>query len=201
MPDTVVEMRAKIAHYFRYEMQCPMVAIESSSRLVAFNEGGQADVIAITKSRQIIEVEIKTSVADMRKDIQKPKHYWLWRDYFNEQPEDMILNSRPLWKREILRASHSGLGVDKPACHEFYFAVPQELSNKAWEVCDELYPYAGLLIVNREMGYYPYYIMKTKKPKHYNKPKATPQQLVRIAREMSATLCRLAMDLAGVERL
>jgi len=201
MSDIVQEMRAKVAYYFRYQLQCPLVAIEANTLLTSFNSGGQADVMAINKKRQVIEVEIKTSIADMRKDIHKPKHYWLWRDHFDEQPSDDMFERRPLWKRERRRASAIGPGISRPACHLFYFAVPPDLVNKAREVCDELYPYAGLLAVDRKMDRALYYITTAKKAKVYKREKASPQQLVRMAREMSATVCRLAMDLAGVERL
>ena len=73
--------------------------------------------------------------------------------------------------------------------------------NKARAAIDELYPYAGLLSVSREMLYAPTYIFMAKEARKYNRPRFGPVQLARMAREMSATLCRLAMDLAGVERL
>lgn len=200
MSSIVDEMRAKVAYFFRYQLQCPLVAIEANTLLRSRNDGGQTDVMAVTKARRLIEVEIKTSIADMRKDIHKPKHYWLWRDHFNEQPADDMLEKRPLWKRERWRAA-SDSGISRPVCHEFYFAVPTELANKARELCDTLYPYAGLLVVYREMGRALYYVSTVKKAKRYKREKASARQLSRMAREMSATLCRLAMDLAGVERL
>ena len=201
MIPVVNEMRAKVAYYFRYQQQCPLVAIEASTMLQSYNSGGQADVMAINKKRHILEVEIKISIADMRKDIHKPKHYWMWRDYFGEEPDAAIFKKRPLWEREVEMQSTIGRVSSRAAAHQFYFAVPADLANKAKALCETLYPYAGLLIVNRDMGSNPYYITTAKKAKHFDKPRATPRQLMRLAKEMSATVCRLAMDLAGVKRI
>jgi hypothetical protein len=42
-------MKARILCYWRYNNQCPYVALEASTALGKYNNGGQSDVLAINK--------------------------------------------------------------------------------------------------------------------------------------------------------
>lgn len=155
---TANEIKAKVARYWRYERQCPMVAVEASCRLDAWNDGGQADVLAVTKDRYLIETEVKMSLADMRKDKNKPKH----------------------------RSFRAADGIYPT--HNFYFAVPYKLGAKACWVRNQLFPYAGILVFDEGSSgpvSIPYHatVLSTKK--------LGLLQLTRMAREMSASICRL----------
>lgn len=44
---TADSIKAAVAAYWRYTRQCPLVALEASCLLEPFNDGGQADVLAV----------------------------------------------------------------------------------------------------------------------------------------------------------
>ena len=174
MPDTVEvrivmtvkdvdKLKAVIASYWRYVRQCPMVALEANCQLEAFNDGGQADVLAINKDRLLIETEVKVSLDDFRRDRNKLKHRHLKEN-----------DSR--W----------------PTAY-FYFAVPWEIANKVSMVCEQLYPYAGVLGTR---GGDEYDVAVYRQPKVRIARKLSLLQVTRMAREQSATVCRLAKEVA-----
>lgn len=63
------KMKALVASYWRYVRQCPVVGLE-----VEDGGGELADVMAVDKKRYLVETEIKTSLADLKRDIKKKKH-------------------------------------------------------------------------------------------------------------------------------
>lgn len=107
-------IKACIAAYWRYERQCPLVVFEAFDRL-EHTWGAQADVLAVSKERHLIETEIKVSMSDFRKDQHKPRH----RHFKSNDGE-------------------------YPTTY-FYFAVPKEIANQVSFACGQLYPYAGVL--------------------------------------------------------
>ena len=111
----VNKLKAIIAAYWRYKIQCPLVALEANCRLDSFNDGGQADVLAVNKNGFLIETEIKLNIPDFRRDINKTKH------------RDFSRNSRVY-----------------PTKY-FYFAVPKAIGNEVSYLCADIYPYAGVL--------------------------------------------------------
>ena len=108
------EVKVAVLEYFRYRKQYPLVALESVNTLDVYGVG-LADVMAVTKDRRLIEVEVKVTVADFRRDKKKRKHSLLSDD------------------NGFLPTSY------------FYFAVPTEIANKVAFECAQLYPYAGVL--------------------------------------------------------
>lgn len=155
------KMKAIIASYWRYVRQCPMVALEANCQLEAFNDGGQADILAINKDGFLIETEIKVSLDDFRRDRNKIKHRHLKEN-----------DGR--W----------------PTAY-FYFAVPYVIANKVGMLCEQLYPYAGVLGTRggdeNDVEVY-------RQPRVRATKKLTLLQVTRMARERSATLCRLAKE-------
>jgi hypothetical protein len=119
----------------------------------------QADVLVVTEDRHLSVVEVKTSISDFRKDGKKACHQHYKDD----------------------------TGV-YPAAH-FYFAVPKALANEIALLCDNLYPYAGVIGCNSlsENG-----IEFYRKPKRLRGKRLTLKQVVYMARSQTATLCRLA---------
>lgn len=109
------DIKATIASHFRYQKQFPFVALEGNCQLKSFNDYGQADVLVVTKDRHLIEVEVKVSISDLRKDRNKIKH------------------------------RHFRDGDDSYPAKYFYFAVPRDIANQACLICDSLFPYAGVL--------------------------------------------------------
>ena len=151
-------IKASVAAYWRYTRQCPLVAFEASTRL-DWGYTEQADVLAVTKERCLVETEVKVSVSDFRKDGKKACH----------------------------RHFKDNTGVYPTAY--FYFAVPKALGNELTLLCDQLYPYAGVLGCNglSEQGIEVY-----RKPKRLKGKRLTLKQVVYMARSQTATLCRLA---------
>lgn len=166
MKVTANSIKASVAAYWRYSKQYPFVALEANCQLKAWNDGGQADVLAITKDRYLIEVEVKLSMADLQRDKNKVKH----RNFRD--------------------------GLIKYPTRLFYFAVPKELANKVSILCDNLYPYAGVLGSNglgeADVEFY-------RKPRPLWGTKLTFSQILRMVREQSATVCRLARKLADID--
>ena len=153
------QLKAIIASYWRYVRQCPVVALEVNSNLSSYSGEEMADVLAVDKNHFLIETEVKLTLADLRRDAKKSKH----------------------------RAFHENL----PRCvaRYFYFAVPKEIANAAKPICDELYPYAGILGTN---GLDEYGVEIYRSPKPLAGKRLTYPQVLRIIFDQSATVCRLA---------
>lgn len=160
---TEMGMKAAVASYWRYVRQCPFVALEASSRLQAFNDGGQSDVLVLNQHRLLIETEVKLDIAGFRRDRKKLKHRCL--------------------------ADNDG---SYPVTY-FYFAVPKSIANKVAFLCAELYPYAGVLSSDGGDGYD---VEVYREPKIRLAKPLSFLELTRLAREQSATLCRLAQEVA-----
>ena len=171
-----LQLKMATLEYWRFKEQCPMVALEASCTLRAFKDGGAADVLAVTKTRLLIETEVKLTLSDLRRDSEKPKHI-----YF-KQGLQLSLGSSALPSPSIYPTSL------------FYFAIPFELRGEAIQICEHLYPYAGVLLVDRygeAMGDCCVH-SQWRRPQRLSTTKLTGLQLMRMAREQSATLCRLA---------
>lgn len=114
-------MKAELSAYWRFVRQMPVVAVE------ALNE----DILIVSARQLLIVCEIKVSIADMRHDIEKPKH-----DHLYNETGTAPLPGMRLYDKESPWTPSS-----------FYFGVPRILAEKALKVRDELYPYAGLISV------------------------------------------------------
>ncbi len=161
------QLKAIIASYWRYVVQCPVVALEVSSRLSSYSDE-RADILAVNKNRLLIETEVKVSLGDLRKDHKKSKHH----------------------------AFRNG-GTRYPARY-FYFAVPRDIANAAKVICDDLYPYAGILGSDgsNELG-----VQLYRKAKSLAGKKLTFPQALRMAFGQSATVCRLANKVDELTRV
>ena len=170
------EAKTAVLEYWRFKEQCPMVALEASCTLRAFKNGGAADVLAVSKKRLLIETEIKITLFDLRRDSQKPKH---------------------LYFRQGLQLSFGSSVLPSMAAYPtslFYFAVPFDLWKEANLICEDLFPYAGILAIDQysEANGDCYVHSQVRQPRRLSVTKLTGLQLMRMAREQSATLCRLA---------
>lgn len=99
------------------EKMCHYVLEQRSPRLFR----GVPDVIGITKSRFIIEIEIKRSVADFRNDAKKPHIANRGTDRVDMIGSDYTLRNSP---------------------KHFYYMMPRRIADK---VIDEIPPWAGLM--------------------------------------------------------
>lgn len=127
-----------------------------------------ADVMAVNEGKQLIMVEVKISLADFRKDRKKNHHTHFRHD------------------TGILPVTH------------FYFAVPTDLANKVSYLCDQLYPYAGVLRCRDIDGRPSEFDVEVSRSPRTLHPKTlcigqlTDEQITFITRTQTATLCRLA---------
>jgi hypothetical protein len=163
---TADQIKAIIASYWRYVKQCPVIAMEVSYRLDNYSGDELADVLAVDKSRYLIETEVKISLADLRRDAKKRKHMFF----------------------------------DRGTCvtHHFYFAVPKDIANEAKFVCDELYPYAGILGVD---GSGEWGVASYRNPKTLTGKKLSYTQSLRLIFGQSGTVCRLANKVEELNRV
>ena len=172
------EIKTLLLSYWRFQRQCPIVATE-------FNYG-ESDVISYSeRNHTFYETEVKISIADLR-EKKKMKH------------RRVILNSA-MWDISPtyhLRARH------------FYFAVPMAIREAALKVCEELFPYAGLLVVDD----YEEFLKQNPTP-HANVPiymvkrsrsmevaKVTPETVLWLAKGTSNTLCSMSYELMLLKR-
>ena len=143
--------------------------------------GGElADVVAVTEGQQLIVVEVKISIADFRRDGKKNQHAQFRHD------------------TGILPVTY------------FYFAVPSDLANKVSYLCDQLYPYAGVLRCklpsefDMEVSEFDVEVSRSPKtlhPKTLYVGQLTKEQITFITRTQTATLCRLAKKVVEVNRV
>ncbi len=165
---TADQIKAVIASYWRYVMQCPVVALEISSSLSSYSDDERADILVVNKNRHFIETEVKISLEDLRRDAKKAKHL-----------------------------SFRNGGSRYPARY-FYFAVPKEIANVAKIICDDLFPYAGILGSD---GSNEYGVVLYRKAKRLAGERLTFPQALRMAFGQSATVCRLANKVSELTRV
>ena len=88
---TAKYLRACAAAYLRYRRRCP---------LISFERGGwhweRPDVLALTSDRHWLELEIKTDIADLRRDKSKRKWKlnWTARLFYYLVPPDLEEKAR-----------------------------------------------------------------------------------------------------------
>lgn len=155
------KVKTAIACYWRYARGCPIVAFEAPQWIDYRAGDGLADVLVVTSDNFLIEVEVKVSMADLKRDKKKYKH----------QMSEMERSQKPT--------------------HYFYFAVPRELANEAVAICDQLYPYAGVMGVESNSSYGSIEMYRI--PRMLSKQKLTLLQLAQIVNKQSGTLCALAI--------
>lgn len=115
---------------------------------------GAADIISLNyKRQQIYETEVKLSIGDMRREKNKRKHTFATKD---------------LW----------GTTRWKIWANQFYFAVPEDIEEKARDLCKAIFPYAGLLVAKNVDTFINDY------KRHYSD---TPVSVVIKAKSMPAT--------------
>jgi hypothetical protein len=180
------DLKHMAACWLRYNRQCPIVALEANCLLDSFSTGGMADLLAIGTHRQLIEVEVKISIADFHKDQEKEKH-------------QAYRKMKKLEYHQIGESYFGGRRLKEPAEYPtnlFYFAVPYELGRQVAAECDELYPYAGVLGFRKVQYYWLPSVRSFRKAKQLSKKKLSLLQIAHLAKEQSATLCRLLGKLA-----
>jgi hypothetical protein len=177
-------LKINVMCYWRFHRLCPIVAMEYNWH--------DYDVLAVTSSGMVIETEVKTNLRDMKRDLKKPKHWGMKRNYDYTQGTEALDPYIP----------DAGLRV-----HYFYFAVPEKMEDGALELLKELYPYAGLLVV-RPNDFYQWDnyhhieapVSEVYHPHRFTKPKLEQKEIDHIVSGLSATACRMAFELLARDR-
>lgn len=167
-------LKAIAASWLRYKKQCPIIFTE---RILGFVHGGKgiADLMAITKDRRLIEVEIKITLHDFKKDAKKRK--WNWQKY----------ESGGYWDHYI------------PS--QFYYMVPPDLVEKVKPLLDEdkgLLTYVEDINPNIYNNLPELIVMKSSKAIHRNK--IPIRDMIETVRHQSGTICSLFNKLAKLEQ-
>jgi len=139
--------------------------------LYVATEVAYADVLACDEKRSI-EIEVKTTFADLRADFQKPKH----RQYGKPQPEVPLPHVHP----------------NPLEPNQFYFLVPCDLEERAQKHLEELGSFAGLMVAKpNPYGKPELTILRTAKKLHARPPcDAMKRQLLM---RMGSEICRARM--------
>ena len=167
---TSTVLRGIAASWLRYEREC---------HLITFERGvghGRPDLLGVDKRRDLIEVEIKVSVADFKRDQKKRKH--LFRKH--------------------------GWTTYVPAF--FYYVVPDELVEKVLPLLPEgaglLAPLKGWKVNPKRMN--PYNglpDLHSVKPavRDHEAKRMNAKAMIAMVRDQSGTLCSLAAAAARAE--
>ena len=177
------ELKINVMCYWRLHRDCPIIAIE--------HNWGASDVLAIPRHGMIIETEVKVTMQDLKRDKGKSKHFAMERQvnlFEGKEPDHPYI-------RGAVRSNY------------FYFAVPQEIEVKALQVLDEMYPYAGLLVVHPNDFYqwdnYHHIVAPVSAVRRahlFTKTRLTEDEKMDIVRGLSITACRMAFDLLARDR-
>lgn len=173
-------IKARVMQWLRYDQQYPLVAME-----VQWSPGFRynlADIIAISKKGKLVEIEVKTSMGDLRGDLhKKEKHECLARTHEAKIP---MACDNGVWLKSSKVPSR------------FYYAVPFSIKEQAAAWIAEKVPYAGLISFPFEDAPYPVARLIAPRLHDYILDQVDQWQLVR---DQSATLVRLALKLAKAD--
>jgi len=169
---TSVEMKAELLAYWRYHRQCPVVGVEIWDQ----------DVYTITKSRSIVWTEIKVSISDLRADASKPFHFKV--AHLLGIPKEAKGHKEYRNQSKAIYAGYNFLP------NQFYFAVPLEIADKALEVIEQRYPYAGLLVVRHhpELAFWGDHVSIRKQAPVLHKGKATIKTISVVVKKLTGSL-------------
>ncbi len=125
-----------------------------------------ADVLTMSRSYMLTESEIKISIADMQREVTTKRY-------------------KHLRMKGLIPSLY-------PKAHYFYFVLPMELRDKAFDVIRDRYPTAGLLLY-MDGGinlYKPQNISMAKRSKRFRRQSMSLKELREIAYGVSNTAMR-----------
>jgi hypothetical protein len=101
-------------------------------------------------------------------------------------------------RRDAKKKKHLNFQDRRCVARYFYFAVPREIANDAKPICDDFYPYAGILGTN---GSDEYGVEVYREAKPLAGKRLTYPQVLRIIFNQSSTVCRLAKKVEEMARV
>jgi hypothetical protein len=142
-----IEAEIALMKYFDYTKRLVIPNVTEMSGLVHF----ETDILVLSKAGYATGVEIKVSASDLKKDLQK-RHI-------------KALDTK------------TGLARFFKPLKYFYYAVPEELVNKA---CKQIPDFCGILKISEDGVYYK--VEEVRKPKHLFSTKWSAQKQFKLAR-------------------
>lgn len=132
--------------------------------------------------------------------------------YSDEARADVLAVSKNRWlietevkitladlRRDAKKSKHRDFRENRLCVtHYFYFAVPRDIANDAKLICDDFYPYAGVLGIN---GLDEYGVGVYREAKPLPGKRLTYPQVLRIIFNQSGTVCRLAKKVEELARV
>jgi hypothetical protein len=194
-------IKAQVGEYWRYTRQHPLLALEANVH------GEVSDMISVSPHGHIYETEVKISLSDLRHDNVKRKHYY-WRnpekDYraqrlasFKEKTKQAQLAFECFKELNNSIKAERNIWDEEPVINYFYFAVPYNIANKAIEIVEQMFPYAGVVGVRGipQTGPIPELVVSFRKPKLLASSTIGFKQCYYLSRHQSGTIVRLAKEL------
>jgi len=157
-------LRTVVMNYFRYIKQCPVVTCEQG--IGRYDRMHRPDVLVVDSKRHLIEIEIKTSLADFRND--KKKRIWKYREKY---PEIMPYKFYYCVSDDISdvvkdELKDSNFGLLSARCDI-------DITNINWWCCN---------------------IIVTKKAKAFKVPRLSFKDIILMVKNQSSTLCRMSLE-------
>lgn len=177
---TGLEIKSEIASYLRFERQMPLVCFEADYQ----------DIIAITKSREEIWVEVKASISDLVSDRRKSFHQ-----------RQCAKRNLPLFRGRGARL------VDAPAWlldyavrrepNRYYFAVSNEIADKAQQKIEAFFPWAGLLVAWPHARVFAGHTTTVRRDaEQFHKNRVSIERISELVKAQSASLANIAAKFA-----
>lgn len=125
------KLTTKVLSHFRFIRRCTYIATEVG----VYN----SDILAITPSNKLLEIEVKNSYEDFKNDFKKS---------YKKRVKNHIIKYK---KFEVYASSKSSIWVP----HYFYYAIPQELKDKVCKyIKDNNLPYGVICVDNEKISMY-----------------------------------------------
>jgi hypothetical protein len=157
-------IKCAVSCYFRYVKQYPVVSIETKALLTNAGRSDRADILAMDKEHFVTEIEVKSSLTDLKNDVVKRIH------------------------KEF---KTPGRNPRSYPVHYFYFAIHEDLKAEALEHIRKEHPYAGILVIGKHHSTITEpEVTVAKEPTRMLKPPLNPSQVIYLLRAMSSTICR-----------
>lgn len=159
-------IKCAVVCYLRYVRQFPVVSIETKALLTNSGRSDRADVLALDKDHALTEVEVKSSIIDLKNDADKRIH----KDF-----------------------KTPGRNPSPYPVHYFYFAIHEDMKDKALAHITAEHPYAGILLVGDAKMFINIrepVVKLIREPRRMLKPPLTKLQFIYMLRSMSSTICR-----------
>jgi len=163
-------LRSAVMCYFRYEKQYPIVVCEQG--IGKYKYRYRPDVLVVDDRRHLIEIEIKTSLADFRND--KNKKIWKYREKYPEIMPYKFYYCVPDDISDVVKdeLKDSNFGLFSARCDI-------DITNINWWCCN---------------------IIVTKKAKAFNVPRLSFKDIILMVKNQSSTLCRMSLEVLKNEK-